>query len=339
MTNSKSDTFGGTKEGNLVTGSQERSRRYFLAAAAAVEAGCSTFRDSTETPTSTPTDEYDNSTTTPSATETAEPTETPTEMMSVEESHERRQDFWSYIPHATDIPYLDRNALLGPEINDVEVKRQIADQIGEQVEYGTAPSMNQFLDEEISSEQIDFVGRYYDTNVKYIDGYNDSEPLDKILSSLTVDYEEIDTSWPQTLLEIHSDEYGSFLQLLDKERNLEISPRDEKGVDSICSTLEGESLSHLDASEQEIEQYGLIPDDILVPEAELYGPSQGYRVHHERDPTADFSNYHLKWEPETETMSELLYEYNDGEFSKKAETEVSPTAEFSDGTRKYLSHN
>jgi hypothetical protein len=272
-------------------------------------------------------------------TQTETPTETPREMMSLEESHERRQDFWSYIPHATDIPYLDRNALLRPEINDVELKRRIAEQIGEEVKYGSAPSINQLLDKEISSEQIDFVGRYSDDSAKYINGYVDSEPLDKIVSSLTVDYEEIDTSWPQTLLEVHSDEYGSFLQLLDKERNLEISPRNEKGVDSVCSTLEGESLSHLDASEREIEQYGLIPDDILVPETELYGPSQGYRVHHERDPAADFSNYHLKWEPETETMSELLYEYNDGEFSKKAEGEVSPTAEFIDGTRKYLRHN
>ena len=272
-------------------------------------------------------------------TQTETPTETPREMMSLEESHERRQDFWSYIPHATDIPYLDRNALWGPEINDVELKRRIAEQIGGEVEYGPAPAINQLIENNISPEKFDFVGRYTDTNRKYINGYIDSEPLDKILSSLNVDNEEIDTSWPQTVLRINSDEYDPFLALFDTERNLRISPSDMDGVDSICSTLEGESLSHLDASEQEIEQYGLFPDDILVPEAELYGPSQGYRVHHERDPTADYSNYHLKWEPETETMSEILYEYDDGEFSKKAESEVIPTAEFSDGTRKYLGHN
>ena len=320
------------------------TRRGFLTAALATGlAGCQDILDGdgstpVSTESSTPTEDS-TETQTETSTDTETPTETPGEMMSLEESHERRQDFWSYIPHATDIPYLDRNALLGPEINDVELKRQITDQIGEEVEYGPAPAINQLIENNISPEKFDFVGRYYDTDAKYTNGYIDSEPLDKILSSLNVDNKEIDTSWPQTVLRINSDEYDSFLALFDTERNLSISPRDMDGVDSICSTLEGESLSHLDASEEEIEQYGLIPDDILVPEAELYGPSQGYRVYHERDPAADFSNYHLKWEPETETMSELLYEYNDGEFSKKAESEVIPTAEFSDGTRKYLGHN
>ena len=319
------------------------TRRGFLTAALATGlAGCQDILDgdsSTPVSTESPTPTEDST-----ETQTETPTETPREMMSLEESHERRQDFWSYIPHATDIPYLNRNALLGPEINDVELKRQIADQIGEEVEYGPAPTMNQFIENTFSPEKIGFVGRYTetsnsDTTRKYINGYIDSEPLDKILSSLNIDNEEINTSWPQTVLRFKSDEYDPFLVLFDTERNLEIYPTNMDGVDSICSTLEGESLSHLDASEEEIEQYGLIPDDILVPEAELYGPPQGYRVHHERDPAADFSNYHLKWEPETETMSELLYEYNDGEFSKKAEGEVSPTAEFIDGTRKYLRHN
>jgi len=300
-------------------------------------AGCQDILDddsSTPVSTESPTPTEDST-----ETQTETPTETPREMMSLEESHERRQDFWSYIPHATDIPYLDRNALLGPEINDVELKRRIADQIGEEVEYGIVTGTNKLIDNEIMGEEIDFVGRYSDDSAKYINGYVDSEPLDKIVSSLTVDYEEIDTSWPQKVLRINSDEYDPFPIILDFEENLHIHPRDEKGIDSVCSTLEGESLNHLDASEEEIEQYGLIPDDILVPEAELYGPPQGYRVHHERDPAADYSNYHLKWEPETETMSELLYEYNDGEFSKKAESKVIPTAEFTDGTPKYLTHN
>ena len=300
-------------------------------------AGCQDILDndsSTPVSTESPTPTEDST-----ETQTGTPTETPKEMMSLEESHERRQDFWSYIPHATDIPYLDRNALLGPEINDVELKRRIADQIGEEVEYGIVTGMNKLIDNEIMGEEIDFVGRYSDDSAKYINGYVDSEPLDKIVSSLTVDYEEIDTSWPQKVLRINSDEYDPFSIILDFEENLHIHPRDEKGIDSVCSTLEGESLNHLDASEKEIEQYGLIPDDILVPEAELYGPPQGYRVHHERDPAADYSNYHLKWEPDTEAMSELLYEYNDGKFSKKAESEVIPTAEFTDGTPKYLTHN
>ena len=314
------------------------TRRGFLTAALATGlAGCQNILDGDSSTPESPTPTEDSTETpTETSTDTETPTETPREMMSVAESHERRQDFWSYIPHATDIPYLDRNALWGPEINDVELKRRIADQIGEEVEYGPAPAMNQFIENTFSPEKISFIGTYTDTNRKYISGYIDSEPLDKILSSLNVDNEEIDTSWPQTVLKFKSDEYDPFLALFDTERNLEIYPADMDGVDSVCSTLEGESLNHLDASKQEIEQYGLIPDDILVPEAELYGPSQGYRVYHERDPAADFSNYHLKWEPETETMSELLYEYNDGEFSKKAESEVIPTAEFSDGTPKYL---
>ena len=42
--------------------------------------------------------------------------------MSVEESYERRQRFWSYIPRGTDILYIDHNTITQPEIVDVKLK-------------------------------------------------------------------------------------------------------------------------------------------------------------------------------------------------------------------------
>ena len=82
-------------------------------------AGCQDMLDSDD-PTFTSTESptvIQNSTETPTETPTEEPTETPIEMISVEESHERRQRFWSYIPRRTDVPYLDHNTIIQPGIS------------------------------------------------------------------------------------------------------------------------------------------------------------------------------------------------------------------------------
>jgi len=97
-------------------------------------------------------------------------------MMSVEESHERRQRFWSYILRGTDILYLDHNTITQPEIVDVELKRQMADQIGEQVEYSGAPLIDRYVDGEISPEKIGLTAGYSDNIARTgMRGYVDSD--------------------------------------------------------------------------------------------------------------------------------------------------------------------
>ena len=269
MTNSESDTSGSTKEGNPATESQERSRRYFLAAAAAVGAGCSTPGDPTETTASTPTDEYDNSTATPAQTATEEPTLQELVDMNLEESIERRREIRRGIP-----------AFSNPELTDYELMRDYANEIDVDIDDEGFPTLNLILDNKIETQMMDYI-TFFSLENSYAESFGehtkfkDDAGMEAVVDELSGKYEEILTERPQDGFKITYNQSETPIAI-DTDENRFFNETTVQGLEHTLNAFEGKEKSEFDAVQSQEKEYFKIPKDMMVMKARL-GSSLQYK--------------------------------------------------------------